>query len=301
MSSLINIRCRSRRVQRIGLILLLGAFGFIGIARAQDTALRPPSSAIAGQAASIGTSGSGSATLYLIGPSSTVKRDVQLGQEISLNPKEMQAAGRYIAVVCSGSCSSAPFFVSPAKPANMIFLVHPSRAPVALNDVISGVAVPLDEFQNVVLTPTSIQFQLNTKGSSGSSRTVEAKGGVAWFRTNSGKSAGPLQVEASINDVTARRVVQQVASEPCHLKIKGERTPKGIMVETDPVRDCSGNPVPDGTIVTFTAKGGDETSTVDAPVKQDVARARILAKGSVVISAASGVVMGNELRVGGQE
>jgi hypothetical protein len=72
------------------------------------------------------------------------------------------------------------------------------------------------------------------------------------------------------------------------------------MVETEPVRDCAGNPVPDGTIVSFTAKDGDEISTVDAPIKQDVARARIKANGSVVISAASGVVMGNELRVGGQ-
>jgi hypothetical protein len=110
-----------------------------------------------------------------------------------------------------------------------------------------------------------------------------------------------VQVAASLNDVTARRVVQQVASEPCRLRIKAQRTAKGIDVETEPVRDCSGNPVPDGTVVTFTAKNGDETSTVDAPVKQDVARARITTPGPVVISAASGVVMGNELRVGGQE
>ena len=59
--------------------------------------------------------------------------------------------------------------------------------------------------------------------------------------------------------------------------------------------------MPDGTIVTFTAKNGNEMSTVDAPVKQDVARAQMTAKGPVVISAASGVVMGNELHLGGQE
>jgi hypothetical protein len=94
--------------------------------------------------------------------------------------------------------------------------------------------------------------------------------------------------------------VQQVASEPCRLQIKAQRTAKGIEVETAPVRDCAGNPVPDGTIVTFTAKNGGEVSTVDAPVKQDVARARIIAKGPTVISAASGVVMGNEVRVGGE-
>ena len=97
--------------------------------------------------------------------------------------------------------------------------------------------------------------------------------GIAWFRTNSGKSAGPLQVVASVNDVSARRVVQEVASDPCNLRIKGQRTAKGIVVETDPVRDCAGNPVPDGTVVTFTAKDAGETSTVDAPIKQGVARA----------------------------
>ena len=108
------------------------------------------------------------------------------------------------------------------------------------------------------------------------------------------------QLTASINDVSARRVVQQVASDPCSLRIKGQRTPKGIIVETDPVRDCSGNPVPDGTVVTFTAKDAKDSSTVDAPIKQGVARAQITATGPVVISAASGVVMGNALHLGAQ-
>jgi hypothetical protein len=70
------------------------------------------------------------------------------------------------------------------------------------------------------------------------------------------------------------------------------------VLETEPVRDCAGNPVPDGTIVSFTAKSGKDTSTVDAPIKQGIARAQITAAGAVVVSAASGVVMGNELRMG---
>ena len=268
---------------------------------AQDVALHSPSGAIAGQAASIQTGGGGSATFYLIGPARSVKRDVQLGSEISLSAAELRESGRYVAVLCNGSCTSAAFYVSPAKPASMIFLVHPSRAPVSLNDVVSGVAIPFDEFQNLVLAPASVEFELTAKGGSPAPHTVETRDGIAWFRTNSGKSAGALQVQASIKDVVARRVVQQVASDPCRLQIKGQRTSNGISVETEPVKDCSGNPVPDGTIVTFTAKNGDETSTVDAPVKQDIARARIAAKGSVVISAASGVVMGNELHLGAQE
>ena len=39
---------------------------------------------------------------------------------------------------------------------------------------------------------------------------------------------------------------------------------------------------------------------MDAPIKQGVARAQIEAKGPETVSVASGVVMGNEIRVGGQ-
>jgi hypothetical protein len=39
---------------------------------------------------------------------------------------------------------------------------------------------------------------------------------------------------------------------------------------------------------------------VDAPVKKGIARAQMVGSGSVTISAASGVVMGNELHLGAQ-
>lgn len=300
MWSSINTVCKRHKALGFGSIAT--AFLLTVLAFAQDASLRAPTGAVAGNAATIGADGSGTATLYLVGPSGAVKRDIQLGPEINLPAKDLQTSGRYVSVVCSGSCSSASFFVAPANPVNITFLVHPSRAPVAQNDAISGVALTFDEFHNLVVKPASVQFQLSSKGSAPTSRTAETHDGIAWFRTSSGKSAGPLQVTASMsNDVVTRRVVQEVASDPCNLRIKGERTTKGIVVETEPVRDCSGNPVPDGTVVTFTAKNGDQTSSVDAPVKQDVARATILAKGSVVVSAASGVAMGNELRIGGRE
>jgi len=298
MSSSINTVCRNPRIALVAAIALCLAVA----ASAQDVSLRTPSGAVAGNPASIGTTGSGSATLYLVGPSASFKREVQLGQDVSLTAKELQTAGRYAAIVCSGSCSSAGFFVAPAKVVTLTFLVHPSRAPVAQNGAVSGVAITFDEFHNLVFTPATVQFQLEAKGSAAVSHNAQTHDGVAWFRTSSGKSAGPLQISASINnDITAKRVVQQVASDPCNLRIKGQRTSKGIVVETEPVRDCSGNPVPDGTVVTFTAKSGNQTSSVDAPVKQDVARATMLAQGSVVISAASGVAMGNELRLDGKE
>jgi hypothetical protein len=299
MSWSINTACKTLSIRAILLVAVFACAATLAIA--QDAPLRVPSDAIAGQSTSIATTGTGPATFYLSGPSIALKHDVQLGQNIALTPKEMQSAGRYVAILCSGGCSSAAFFVAPGKPATLAFFMHPSRAPVGLSDVISGVAFPFDQFHNLILTPTTVQFQLTTKGASPNSREVQTHGGVAWFRTSSGKSAGPLQVTASLSDLNSRRVVQQVASDPCNLRIKGQRTAKGIQVETEPVHDCSGNPVPDGTIVTFTAKDGNDVSFVDAPVKQDVARATLLAKGSVVVSAASGVATGNELRIGGKE
>jgi len=296
MLSLTNTALRNRKTAAVILVLVAAAFSL----QAQEISLHPPTSASAGMPAAIGTSGGGSATFYLVGPASSAKRDVQLGQDISIAGKDLQVAGRYLAVVCAGSCTSADFFVTAAQPASLTFLAHPSRVPVGQGDAISGVAIPFDGFHNLVLAPTAVDFQLASKGAAPAAHKVQTSNGIAWFHTNSGKAAGVLQMTASLEGLSARRVVQQVASDPCNLRIKGQRTAKGVTVETEPVRDCAGNPVPDGTIVTFTARNGNEISTVDAPVKQDVARAQITAAGPLVVSAASGVVMGNELHLGGQ-
>jgi hypothetical protein len=304
MSSSTITVCKSRRALREVLAALLAAVCLTTLVLGQDVGLRAPSTTVAGTATSVATTGSGSATFYLVGPSVTFKRDVHLGDEVSLSAKDLQSAGKYLAIVCGSKCRSVEFFVAPAKPVSLTFLVHPSRAPVGLNDVVSGVALPFDEFRNLVFAPVTVDFQLSTKGTAPITHPVSTQNGVAWFRSNSGRTTGALQITASINnnnnEVVARRIVQQVAADPCSLRIKGQRTAKGIVVETEPVRDCAGNPVPDGTVVTFTAKDGSETSTVDAPVKQGVARAQMMATGPVLVSAASGVVMGNELRLGAQ-
>jgi hypothetical protein len=305
MSSSTNTVCKSHRSRRgrggslvrCLSMICLGLIGLAATSYAQDVDLRAPSAAVAGTASSITTTGSGSATFYLTGPGIAVKRDVHLGAEITLGANDLRSAGKYLAIVCASNCRSVGFFVAPAKPADLAFLVHPSRAPVGQNDVVSGVALPFDEFHNLVLAPATVDFQLTSKGATTASQRVSTQDGIAWFHTSSGRESGTLQVTASINDVSARRVVQQVASDPCSLHIKGQRTPKGIAVETEPVRDCTGNPVPDGTIITFTSKNAMGTDTVDAPVKQGIARAQLAANGPAVVSAASGVVMGNELRV----
>src|SRR5512141_2495517 len=90
MSSSINTACRSPRIALVAAIALCVAVA----ASAQDVSLRAPSGAVAGNPASIGTTGSGSATLYLVGPAASIKREVQLGQDVSLTAKELQTAGR---------------------------------------------------------------------------------------------------------------------------------------------------------------------------------------------------------------
>ena len=292
--------CSSRRFTASVGVALLALF-LAEPSSAQEASLHTPSAAVAGQAISLSSTGSGAATLYLLGPASSVKREVQLGSDIQIQSGEVQASGRYVAVICAAACTSATFFVAPANVASLTFLAHPSRVPVGQSDAISGVAVPFDSFQNLVLAPQTVEIQLAAKGSASESRSLQTKNGIAWFRTNSAKNAGAFQLTASLKEVLVRRVVQLVASEPCNLRIKGQRTAKGILIETDPVRDCAGNPLPDGTVVTFTAHNGGKISTVDAPIKQDIARAQFTATGPVVVSAASGVVLGNELRIGGAQ
>lgn len=103
---------------------------------------------------------------------------------------------------------------------------------------------------------------------------------------------------ASVGESSVRRVVQQVASDPCNLRMHvAERTKDQIILETDPIRDCTGNPVPDGTIVTFTQTDSTGRSVVDARIKKGIARAVLPASDDARITIASGVVLGNELRL----
>lgn len=282
------------------LLIIIGGVCAAAACWGQSFDVHVPTAVVAGNAATVLTTGNGNATFYLVGPGVSRKKDVRLGEEIQLLPEELQNAGAYRSIVCADVCKRATFYVNAAKPASLTFLVHPSRVPVSQGDAVSGVAFPFDSFHNLVLNTVAVDFQLAERSGPALSlsKAVRTENGVAWFRTSSGKSAGALQIGATIDGVSARRVVQQVASEPCNLRIEGQRTPTGMLVRTDPVHDCDGNPVADGTVVTFTATAENGKSTVDAPIKQGIARAQIAASGGAVISVASGVVMGNEIRVG---
>lgn len=260
--------------------------------------VRVPTLISAGDETTISTTGSGKATFYLSGPGISSKTEISLGGDLLLHSEDVRNAGEYAAILCTDACRSAVFHVRPAKPSYLTFLVHPSRVPVAQGDAVSGVAFPFDEFHNLVLDRVKVNFQLTAENVRILSQTVLTQDGVGWFRTASGKSAGTLHIVATLDSLSSVRAVQQVASDPCNLRTKAHRTANGVVIETEPVRDCSGNPVPDGTIVTFSATGAGGKNTVDVPIKQGIARAQILAAGSLVISAASGAVMGNEVRLG---
>ena len=284
----------------ISLVWLVAMCWFAAYA-AHATELKVPQGVIAGTSASIGTSGSGDADFYLIGPSHVFKRSVKLGQDIKLAANDLGSAGEYLAMLRKdGSTVARWFYVRAAKPADLAFVAKPSRVPAAQPRAISGSVFVFDGFQNLVLQPTTVKFNLSLAGIPPITRTETTKNGVAAVLLDSSRTAGPAQFVVATEDVTVRRVVQETASEPCNLRIKAERAKNSIVLETEPVRDCAGNLVPDGTIVTFTAVEPDNhKSTVDARVKRGVARVELPFIDRAAISAASGVVVGNELRWGG--
>jgi hypothetical protein len=247
------------------------------------------------------TSGqSGKATVYLIGPYSVSKHTVASGADVSIDGNEVEHAGRYTAVICSDRCSAAHFYVRPADGSRINLLVHPSRVPVGDSDAISAVAFVTDRFHNLKLAPETVEFEVIPKAGSPVSEQRSVQNGVAWARVSSGRKEGPVKIGVSGGKSSEIRVVQQVAADACNLRIKPEWSNGKFFVETDPVRDCSGNSVPDGTVVSFLKTDSQGKTTVDVPIKKGVARVQMSIAGNARITVASGVVTGNELSVSGR-
>jgi hypothetical protein len=294
------IDSRNSFVRLLANLLFLLAMCWFAAYVARAAEVKVPQEATAGKGIAIATSGSGEETFYLIGPATASKRTVKLGESIQIAPEDVRAAGRYMIVIGKGDDAvSKSFYVKPDQPANVNFLARPSRVPAAKQGIISGVAFVYDAFNNTVLAPTPVKFNLAVEGAPPVARTVKSQNGIAWTRMDSGRKAGAAQFVASVGDTPVRRVVQQVAADACDLRFKARRGENAIIVETDPVRDCAGNPVPDGTIVTFTEVDSNGRSTVDARVKRGIARAELPLSDRATISVAAGIVMGNEIQIGG--
>jgi len=262
----------------------------VDVARAAEVSA--PAKAVAGSDVSLQTSGSGHAALYVFGPGTAIKKDVRLGDNVSL---PLKRAGRYTAIV---NGETVQFDAAPAQPTEVAFLARPSRVPSDKKDVITGTVFLFDRDRNLVMTPTPVKFDLAVAGGRPESRNVQSRNGVAYIKLDSGRKAGQAQFTATVGSTSVRRVVTETASDPCNLRMHAQPSKNGITIETDPVKDCAGNPVPDGTIVTFTATWPAGRSTVDARIKQGIAKTELPLQ-KATVSVASGVVVGNEIHVGG--
>lgn len=277
------------------LLATMPAFG-------QSSGMTFPKTIEAGTTISVPTTGTGSATLYIVGPAGAIRRQIELGQSVAFSADDLHNAGHYVAFLGTDTDTKrTEFNVLPsAQAATISFLAKPSRLPVNLPDAVSGVAYLFDVFGNLVIQPRQVSFELSDSTGRAQSRVATSREGVAWVRMNSAAKAGPAQFQAVAGTVREKRVIEQVAGDPCTLRMSANASGQRIALQTEPVRDCNGNPVPDGTIVTFTETYQGGQSTVDVPLKRGVARTELPAREGAVISVASGVGMGNEIRWSGR-
>jgi hypothetical protein len=261
--------------------------------------LTVPGTVTAGSAFSIQSSGSGGATLYITGMGHFLKRDVQLGQSTLFPAGSIYNAGHYLVVLTgTGATVSSAFDVVPAsEPENLSFLARPSRLPVDLHNGITGALYVFDAYKNLITVPKPVLFQLSNPAGATEARTVMTRDGAAWTQMDSTSQQGMDKFVARVDDgISSTRIVGQIPGDPCGLKMAARESGGKIQLQTDPVRDCSGNAVPDGTIVTFTESDKGAQSTVDVPIKRGVAEAELPAHSGATISVASGVVLGNQIR-----
>jgi hypothetical protein len=285
---------------RGGCALLLGLAGFAAgqPAGAQKASAILPKTIQAGDAFSMQSTGNGNAVLYIVGLGQVLKRDVQLGEKTSFPAGSLYNAGRYLVILVHGSSTtSGSLDVVPAhEPADLSFLARPSRLPVGMHDAISGTVYVFDAYHNLITAPTPVSFALSNPSSAGQQRTLNTRYGSAWTELDSTAKEGIDKFTARAGGVSSTRVVEQVPGDPCKLTLKARPEGQRLALETDPVRDCSGNAVPDGTIVTFTENYNGTQSTVDVPLKHGIAQVEMPAHSGAKISVASGVVLGNEIR-----
>ena len=283
---------------RMALLVCGLVFATMQPALAQGGGMVVPGVIEAGAAFSIQCSGSGNATLYIIGPAQVLKRDVRLGEPTYFSAGSLYNAGHYLAVLArDASTESGSFNVVPeSKPAEITFLARPSRLQVGLHDGITGAVYVVDAYQNLISTPMPVSFELSSPSGALQKRVVVTRNGAASTGMDSTTQQGFDKFVARTGGISSTRVVGQVPGDPCGLKMSARQSGPQVQLATEPVRDCSGNAVPDGTIVTFTETYSGAQSTVDVPIKRGIAAVQMPAHAGAMISVASGVVLGNQIR-----
>jgi hypothetical protein len=222
---------------------------------------------------------------------------VQLGETTNFPEGSLYNAGRYLAVLAGeSSAQNDSFDVVPAsKLVNMSFFAKPSRLPVGLHEGISGAVYIFDAYHNLIVAPTPVSFELSSPSGTVQKRVVVARQGAAWTAMDSTPQQGIDKFIARSGDISSTRVVGQIPSDPCGLKMSARQSGQQVQLVTDPVRDCSGNAIPDGTIVTFTESYRGAQSTIDEPLKHGIAEVTMQVHAGAKLSVASGVVMGNQI------
>lgn len=260
--------------------------------------LRLPATVKAGSAFSIGTGGSGNGTLYVVGLGQAIKRDVHLGAPVFFAAGTLYNAGKYVVILAgNGPAETKPLTVTPANtPAELSFLARPSRLAVGLRNGITGAVYVFDRYRNLITAPAQVTFDLSSPSGAHQTRTVPTRAGAAWTEMDSTAHQGDDKFVARSGPAASTRVVEQVPGDPCGLKMTASAAGRDVRLQTAPVRDCSGNAVPDGTVVTFTEAYNGDQSTVDVPIKRGIAEVEMPAHPGALISVASGVVMGNQIR-----
>ena len=280
--------------------LLLGSLILAAMqaAYAQDEALSLPKSIEAGSAFSIQNAGSGEATLYIVGPGEVLKRAVQLGTATYFPAGSLCNAGHYVVILArAAGINTGSFDVTPVSaPANLSFLAKPSRLPVGLHDGITGAVYVFDAYHNLIAAPTPVFFELSSPSGAVRKQLATTRAGAAWTEMDSTSQQGSSSFVARAGDVSSASIIRQVPGDPCDLKISAQPSGQQLDLQTAPVRDCSGNAVPDGTIVTFTETYPGGQSTVDVPLKRDIAEVKMPAHNGATFTVASGVVLGNQIR-----
>lgn len=265
---------------------------------AQGESLEVPKQVEAGSAFTFHCPGSGAATLYIVGPSQVVKREIQLGETVSIPAGSLYNAGHYLVVVSGGLVHlTGALDVVPAKNATDIsFLAKPSRLPVGIQGGITGAAYLFDGYHNLITEQTSVHFTLTPTSGAAQGRTVIARNGAAWVSLDSTPQQGADKFMVEADGISSTRVILQVPGDPCGLKMSAHAAGTGVQLVTEPVRDCHGNAVPDGTIVTFTESYNKTEAAVDVPLKRGIAEVELPSHQGATISVASGVVLGNQIR-----
>lgn len=276
---------------------LLGGLLFAALPLAVAQTMTLPPTIQAGGAFEIQTAGSGNGVLYIVGPAQVLKQNVKLGQPASFDPGTLSNAGVYLVTLeAASSTEHRPLNVLPAKqPAHLTFLARPSRLPVSLRNGVSGAVYVFDAYYNLITESMTVSFDLTPPSGAAQHRSVTTVEGAAWVQLDSTAKQGMSKFVAQAGGISSKRVIEQVPGDPCALRMTAQPAGNQLQLKTDPVRDCSGNAVPDGTIVTFTEVYNGTQSTVDVPLKRGIAEVKMPAHPGATISVASGVVLGNEI------